>query len=162
MAHPYTFCPFCGAAYQDAATSPRTCSRCHKKTYANPTPVAVVLLPVDDSLLVIRRNIEPRKGMLALPGGFIDLGETWQQAGQREMREETGIEISSEAISLFDVKSTPDGKILIFGLAQPIRRANIQPFADSEIQEIAYISTPQELGFPIHTEMVRRYFQRLR
>jgi len=40
------------------------------------------LIPVHDGLLFVRRGIEPRKGKLALPGGFINLGETWQEAGR--------------------------------------------------------------------------------
>jgi ADP-ribose pyrophosphatase YjhB (NUDIX family) len=41
-------------------------------------------------VLLVRRNIEPQIGQLALPGGYMNLGETWQQAGARELFEETG------------------------------------------------------------------------
>jgi ADP-ribose pyrophosphatase YjhB (NUDIX family) len=50
--------------------------------------VAVVLLPVHGALVTVRRDMEPRKGELAPPGGFMELGETWQEAAARELREE--------------------------------------------------------------------------
>ena len=55
-------------------------------SWRNPAPVSVLVVPANDGVLVIRRNIPP-VGKLALPGGFIDLGETWQQAGAREAHE---------------------------------------------------------------------------
>src|SRR5205085_2744337 len=70
-----------------------------------------------DGVLAVRGAIEPRKGQLALPGGFVDLGESWQQAGARELREETGIVIDPGEIRDFRVLSAPDGTVLIFGVA---------------------------------------------
>ena len=75
---------------------PRVCAACGTIAYRNPLPVAVALLPVFDArgtgLVVITRTIEPQRGGVALPGGFVDLGETWQKAVVRELKEETGIE----------------------------------------------------------------------
>ncbi len=45
-------------------------------TYRNLTPVAVVLLLVDDGVLAIRRGIEPARGQFVMPGGFMDFGES--------------------------------------------------------------------------------------
>src|SRR5215813_3436542 len=91
-------CSFCGNRFDESQLFPRTCSHCNNITYINPLPVAVLLLPVDDGLLLIRRNIEPQMGKLALPGGFINLGESWQMAAARELFEETGIEIDAKEI----------------------------------------------------------------
>ena len=96
---------------------PRTCGGCGKITYVNPTPVAVCVLPTDEGVLTIRRGIEPRKGQIALPGGFIDNSEQWRDACAREVFEETGITVNADAITLFDVHSAPDGTLLVFGLA---------------------------------------------
>ena len=55
-------------------------------TYRNPTPVAVVLVPVDDGLLVIRRGAGNERGVgqLGLPGGYIDFAdENWQAGAAR-------------------------------------------------------------------------------
>src|SRR5438093_810172 len=108
-------CSYCGNAFDRAARFPRTCASCTRVTYVNPAPVAVLLVPVDEGILTIRRGIEPRMGQLALPGGFIDLGEAWQNAGARELREETGVPVDPKAIELFNVHSAPDGTLLVFG-----------------------------------------------
>ncbi|MFM9960170.1 MAG: NUDIX domain-containing protein [Planctomycetaceae bacterium] len=159
MTQKNSYCSYCGNRYEEHQPWPRTCSSCNKTTYQNPIPVAVVLVPVDHELLVIRRNIEPRKGMLALPGGFIEVGESWRQGAKRELMEEVGIEISSESIKVFDVKSAPDGTVLIFGLTDRIGKEQIKLHPNSETQEIAFIDRAQELGFPLHTEVVRQYFK---
>lgn len=44
-------------------------------------------------LLLVRRSNEPRMGQWAVPGGKVELGETMLDAGRREVREETGLEV---------------------------------------------------------------------
>lgn len=151
------FCSFCGTKHIDE-NYPKTCAFCKIPTYINPLPVSVVLLPIDKELLVIRRNIPP-VGRLALPGGFIEVGESWQKACQRELFEETGIEITSGEIQLFDVKSAPDGTVLIFGVANKRAKSQITFTQNDETQEIAFIDSAVELGFPLHTEIVKKYFE---
>ncbi len=61
-----------------------------------PFPVAadVVALALRDGelhVLLIERGNEPYQGRLALPGGFVDPGETGEQAARRELAEETGV-----------------------------------------------------------------------
>lgn len=153
-----TFCSFCGTKHL-LENYPKDCKNCQTITYINPLPVAVVLLPVDDELLVIRRNIPP-VGRLALPGGFIEVGETWQKAAQRELFEEAGIVITVEEIQLFDVKSAPDGTVLIFGIADKKTKDQITFTDNDETQEVAFINSAVELGFPLHTEVVKKYFSR--
>src|SRR5262249_4057 len=102
-------CSYCGQAFVENQPYPRKSPQSTNITYVNPLPVAVCLLPVDGGLLCIRRDIEPGKGKLALPGGFIDLGETWQQAAARELFEETGIRIDAGEIQEFRVISSQLG-----------------------------------------------------
>ena len=99
--------------------------------------MSVVLLPVGDGLLLVRRTNEPGRGKLGLPGGFIELGETWQEAGARELGEETGIRIDASGLRLFDTVSAPDGTLLVFGLAPPMAEADLPPFVPTnETSEI--------------------------
>ncbi|HEX3486487.1 MAG TPA: NUDIX hydrolase [Micropepsaceae bacterium] len=51
-----------------------------------------VVFDTHDRLLLIRRKNEPFQGSFALPGGFMELGETTQETAMRELKEETGIE----------------------------------------------------------------------
>ena len=58
-----------------------------------------------DEILLIKRKHDPFQGQWALPGGFVEYGETTTDAVCREVLEETGL--NAEIISLFDVYSDP-------------------------------------------------------
>ncbi|KAF0215459.1 MAG: hypothetical protein FD174_4126 [Geobacteraceae bacterium] len=151
-------CSFCGSRFSPADIWPRRCRACGGKTYLNPLPVAVVLLPVAEGLVVVRRNTEPQKGTLTLPGGYIDFGETWQEAGSRELLEETGIEIAGSELRLYDALNGLDGTLVIFGLAKKRPLNCLKPFTSGETQEVTLIYGPTELGFELHTRIVAGYF----
>ncbi len=68
------------------------CSGCNKHLYANPVPtVDVILLDEENRILLGRRNRQPYLGKLNLPGGFIDPGESAEQAIARELHEELAL-----------------------------------------------------------------------
>jgi len=151
-------CSFCGSRFPASHPWPRTCRSCGNKSYLNPLPVVVVLCPVNNGLIVIRRNIDPQKGTLTLPGGYLDPGETWQEGARRELLEETGIGIDARKIRLYEVMNGLDDTLVIFGLAEAQPTADLKPFSSEETQEVVLIKSPIELGFPMHTEVVKRYF----
>ena len=151
-------CTHCGTRYPLAEPWPIICRSCGNTNYLNPIPVVVLLVPVGDGLVVARRNIEPQKGTLVLPGGYLDLGETWQEGAQRELYEETGILISPDEISLYDVQNGLDNTLVVSGLAAKQPQSCLKPFSSPETQEIALIEQPIELGFPLHNLLIRRYF----
>jgi ADP-ribose pyrophosphatase YjhB (NUDIX family) len=152
-------CSFCGAGFSADSPWPRSCTACSQTTYLNPLPVAVVLLPVGEGVIVIRRNTEPQKGTLTLPGGYIDAGETWQEAASRELLEETGIGVAAADITLYDVQNGLDDTLVVFGLAARQPRSVYQPFSSAETQEVVLIEEPMELGFAMHTRVVERFFR---
>lgn len=161
MAERNSHCSWCGHAFEKDAPWPRKCASCTKESYLNPIPVAVLLVPVGKGLLMIRRGIEPKKGMLALPGGYIGLGESWQAAGAREVFEETGIQVDPAGVEDFRVLSAPDGTVLVFGLAKPMDAAGFPAFeGTNETTERTVIEGPLETAFPLHTQVVNEYFSR--
>jgi ADP-ribose pyrophosphatase YjhB (NUDIX family) len=153
------YCSYCGQPFLIGQTLPLECASCGQITYQNPIPVAVTLLAVDDGLLVVRRGIDPQKGKLALPGGYINLGETWQEACARELQEETGVMIDPAEIKEFRVCSGLDDKIFIFGLASCRSSNELPPFNPTdETTERLVIYGPYELAFPLNTQMVAEFF----
>jgi ADP-ribose pyrophosphatase YjhB (NUDIX family) len=157
-------CSHCGVAFAqaDGAAYPRTCASCKNVTYKNPIPVAVLLLPVDDGLLGIKRGIEPKKGMLALPGGFVDYAETWQEGAARELFEETNIVVDPNLITDFAVRSVgKGGPILIFGVAPKVSSKMLPDFAPTnETLERVVVSRGQQLAFPLHAWAMEEFFVR--
>jgi ADP-ribose pyrophosphatase YjhB (NUDIX family) len=161
MYRQHSYCSFCGRPFLDGQRWPRVCGHCGSTTYRNPLPVALALLPVDDGLLVIRRGAAPRLGQLALPGGFIEMNETWQHACARELREEAGVVVPAELITDFGTRSTPDGYLLVFGLGPVMRSEDLPPFRPNrEAASRLVLTSPAELAFPLHTEMVQQFFAR--
>jgi ADP-ribose pyrophosphatase YjhB (NUDIX family) len=133
-------------------------------SYKNPLPVAVALIPVKGGGLIgVRRGIEPRKGTVALPGGFIEVGESWQAACAREAFEEIQIEIDPNEISVHTVLSAPDGTVLIMGLTAEVDLDALPEFVpNDEALERTIIQNQDdlELSFPLHTEAAKLYFSK--
>lgn len=154
-------CSYCGAKFPEQEPWPRRCSSCGNTSFLNPLPVAVLLLPIDDGALTVRRAIPPHVGALALPGGFINVGESWQRAAARELEEETGIRCDPSLIEPFSVKSAPDGTILIFGIAPAKTAQSLPPFTpNDEVSECVVIRQPAQLAFPLHSEALDEFFRR--
>lgn len=157
------YCSVCGSPYSETAGWPRRCASCKATAYGNPVPVVVVLAPVADErggLLAIRRGGDPQRGRAALPGGFIEHGETWQQAAARELLEETGVVTPPEDMRLFQVASgLDDNTLLIFALAPPLQSTTLPPFEPSaEVTERFVLSEVTPLAFPLHEAAIRIYF----
>ncbi|HNT72865.1 MAG TPA: NUDIX hydrolase, partial [Methanothrix sp.] len=58
-----------------------------------PLLAADALVLYGDGIVLIRRENPPYQGFYALPGGFVEVGETVEEAVRREAREETGLDI---------------------------------------------------------------------
>jgi 8-oxo-dGTP diphosphatase len=75
------------------------------KEYKNPTPTVDVILERESKILMVRRKKDPYKDHLALPGGFVNEGETVEEAMKREAMEETSLEV--HPLEILGVYSDP-------------------------------------------------------
>ena len=97
--HPFAlfhYCPRCGSPrFAEHNGKSKECADCRFVYYFNPSAavVAVIVNPRGE-LLVCRRGKEPAKGTLDLPGGFCDCFETLEQSVVREVKEETGLDVT--------------------------------------------------------------------
>jgi len=104
------FCSDCGAAVTfripAGDTLPRhVCDACETIHYSNPRIIAGCVVEHDNRLLLCRRAIEPRHGLWTLPAGFMENGETTEQAAARETLEEASAEV--EIIAPYTLYSLP-------------------------------------------------------
>ncbi|MBP3354052.1 MAG: NUDIX domain-containing protein [Bacteroidales bacterium] len=99
MAHPlekFRFCPACGSnKFEENNAYSKRCTDCGFTYYDNPKAATVaIIMNKKGEILVCRRAKEPAKGTLDLPGGFTDIGETAENGVIREVKEETGLDVT--------------------------------------------------------------------
>jgi ADP-ribose pyrophosphatase YjhB (NUDIX family) len=93
------FCPRCGESADVAYPRSISCPHCGYGAYYNPKPVAAAIpRTADGRIILLRRGFEPGKGLWTFPGGFVDLGESVEDAARRETMEELEIEVELGAV----------------------------------------------------------------
>lgn len=94
----FKFCPRCATAVgaDTGVGAPFVCERCEFTFYFNAAIAAAVYITrADGRVLLIERAKDPGKGMLAPPGGFVDIGERAEVGLCREVLEEVGLELAN-------------------------------------------------------------------
>lgn len=132
------------------------CSVCH---YRHGRSVSVDGLLVEkEKILLIRRKKQPFKGFWALPGGYIEFGETAEEACRREFAEETGIDVKIR--SLLGLFSHPARHPLQnIAAAFIVDRYNGEEKASDDAISIGWFhlgKLPKRLAFD-HLEMIKSY-----
>ncbi len=123
--------------------------------------IDALILYNKENIVLIRRKNEPFQGQLALPGGFVEIGETVEQACIREAKEETNLSIKiKKLIGVFsDPNRDPRGHtVTIAFLCEPIKKKVIpkamDDAADLEIVPISrLLSLKSKLAFD-HWEII--------
>lgn len=97
MKNDFNFCPKCGSKKIENHNDRKwLCPECGFDLYNNvASAVGVIITDKNHNILLEVRAKEPRKGFLALPGGFVDPDETAEEAAIRECKEEIGAEVKN-------------------------------------------------------------------
>lgn len=92
----FIYCPVCGSKeFTELNEKAKQCNACRFIYYFNPSAaVACFIRNPKGELLFVRRAKEPAKGTLDLAGGFVDMDETAEDAVRREVKEETGLDVT--------------------------------------------------------------------
>lgn len=135
------------------------CPACDWVYFSDPKVAVAVLVERDRKVLLVRRSINPRRGLWTLPAGYVDAGEDPVLAARRECLEETGLQVEiTELLTVLYGQEHPRGAhIILFYLgeimsgelqagddvdrAEFFSRDNLPPLAFSTTQQVLGIST---------------------
>ncbi|NIO04803.1 MAG: NUDIX domain-containing protein, partial [Proteobacteria bacterium] len=94
------------------------CSRCGYVFYLDPKVAVGTIGAIDGKIILLKRGIEPAYGRWVFPGGYVDRGETAEEAGIRETKEEVNLDVKIE--NLLDVYSYSGRPVIIIVYAVSI------------------------------------------
>ena len=135
------------------------CPHCGKivKAYRNPFPTVDIIIEMDEGIVLIKRK-NPPFGW-ALPGGFVDYGESLQASAVREAKEETSLDVT--LVSEFGAYSEPDRDPRMHTITVVfIAKAEGEPQAADDAAEIGIFykdTLPKKLAFD-HGSILQDYF----
>ncbi len=135
------------------------CAACAAVHYQNPNIVAACIATVEGRVVLCRRAIEPFAGLWTIPGGYLELAETVEEAARRETSEEAGLTLKElTLVALYNLPSFGEVYIVYRGEADP-QHAEAGP----ESLELK-LASPSEipwksLAFPMVREALKMWVQ---
>ena len=118
-----------------------------------PKAAVGALVIKEDRILLVRRGNPPARGEWAIPGGRMEPGETFREAAEREILEETGIRIrAGEVVAVCDhIEKNPDGSLRFHYLIVDVFGEYIEgePRAADDADEAAWVRQDDFPGMPI-------------
>lgn len=130
--------------------------------------VDVILFTIEDrraKVLLVRRALPPFEGRWALPGGFVRMDESLDQAARRELKEETGVSVRvlEQLYTFGDVKRDPARRAITVTYFALIDSAKLSPIAGTDASSVGWfpVDALPPLAFD-HARIVRYALERLR
>lgn len=157
------YCNFCGGKLVEKFFEGRDrpyCETCDEPVYENPVPAtAIVVINTEGEVLLVKRSVEPKKGMWCLPGGFMELGETPEQCALRELEEETGLAGKIETfLGVMSNNSPRYNTVLITGYL--VKNYSGSMIAGDDASSVGFFDSDgmPEIAFDTHKSFIRIYF----
>lgn len=139
------------------------------KNYDKPAvTVDIVIFTIQNKelkVLLVKRNIEPFRSKWAIPGGFVKINESLEDAAKRELLEETGVEnVYLEQLYTFgDLKRDPRGRVITVSYMALINSEKIKLNATTDVIEAKWFSVKElpQLAFD-HEKILDYSLKRLK
>ncbi|MCP1622509.1 NUDIX hydrolase [Pseudomonas nitroreducens] len=159
------FCPACGSGGLSRQCPPGdtherlTCAGCGYIHYENPKVIAGCIIERDGKYLLCQRGIPPRPGTWTLPAGFMENGETTEQAALREVWEETGVR--ADIVSPYSIFSVPTiSEVYIIFRASVIEETGEHGPETLQVKFFAPEEIPWEcIYYPAIRQILERYIE---
>ncbi|WP_257785914.1 NUDIX hydrolase [Desulfococcus multivorans] len=121
----------------------------------------VITVDGEGRLLLVRRGVEPKRGLWCLPGGYMELGETPEETALRELREETGLVGRIDRI--LDADANPSRIYHTVALVcYLVKEFHGRPVPGDDADDVGFFlpAALPELAFSSHRKFIRRYHAR--
>ena len=155
----FEYCPLCATELtlvEHDQRSRKICPTCNFVDYHNPVPAAGAVVIENGKLLLVKRASEPYVGDWCIPAGFMEWDESPQACAERELKEETGLDI--DAGRIFNVYSGTDdprtNALLILYFCE-IKGGS--PVAGDDAAEVGFFSIdeiPKNIAFLAHRQAI--------
>jgi ADP-ribose pyrophosphatase YjhB (NUDIX family) len=124
------------------------CPACEHIVYLDPKVAAGVVFTLNGEIVLLKRGIEPAIGKWVFPGGYVDRGEPVPVGAAREVREETGLEVSVG--DLVGVYSYPEVAVVLIVYSGIVTGGSLRGnFESLEVRSFEISNIPwDELAFP--------------
>ncbi|HBZ01875.1 MAG TPA: NUDIX hydrolase [candidate division Zixibacteria bacterium] len=161
-AHPHSFCPWCASHLVKKLSDGRerlVCPNCDFIWYRNPIPATGAILCRDNAILLVKRKYQPRVGDWCFPAGFMEYDESPTECCIRELKEETGLDISITRL-FWNYAGHDDPRsnaVLMIYLADIIGGKLIAGDDASEVAFFALDKIPSNIAFQAHRETIADY-----
>jgi ADP-ribose pyrophosphatase YjhB (NUDIX family) len=161
----FRFCPSCGGRLvlrEIKAGEPErlVCSGCGFVFYQGPKLVAGALFELDGGVVLVQRDIEPGYGKWTFPGGFVERGERAEVAAEREVLEETGLEIEAgEIVGLYSYEHQVP---VIAAFSGRVTGGRMEPLDETmDVRVFSRDALPwSELAFPSTEHALKDYLRK--
>ena len=146
------YCPRCGTPVIQAERSGRerpVCPNCGWIYFADPKVAVAALITRGKKVLLVRRTVDPQRGLWALPAGYVDAGEDPASACERECQEETGLKV--RITGLIDVLNRQDhsnGAHIIIVYRVEVVSGSLRPGDDVDLADYFRRDNLPPLAFP--------------
>lgn len=164
--HQFQFCPKCSSEkFVENNEKSKKCANCGFTYYFNSSAAVVAVIENEASeILVALRAKDPAKGSLDLPGGFIDMHESAEEAVAREIREETGLFITSP-LYLFSIPNIYVYSGFEVHTVDMFFRCNVTDFsglkAQDDVSELLFIPKNKLIPADFGLDSIRKGIEKI-
>jgi ADP-ribose pyrophosphatase YjhB (NUDIX family) len=136
------------------------CTACHYIFYRNPVPAAGVIVTLAGEVVLVRRRYEPRVNYWCLPAGYMELGESTEEAAIRECHEETNLHVTIDTlvgVYSFGAGSS-SGLVVIY--AATMFGGSLRAGDDAlDVATFPCDALPAAMAFPTHVQAIAHWRQ---
>jgi len=161
-ARDYIYCPWCGTTLEERAFDGivrRGCPNCDFIWYKNPVPAAGAIIHDNGQLLLVKRRYPPAKGDWCFPAGFQEYYESPVECCIREVKEETGLDISIDSL-FWNYRAGDDPRTMVVLFLYLASIVGGSPKAGDDAEKVEFFpvnEVPDNIAFSAHREAIYHF-----